>query len=639
MLNRIVSYRIVHTHTTCLHQNIRSESSLNSLTLDEVLMGGGGGGAATTATTTKTNSTSSDSTDSIDKQKINNAVKQDKDNETAKAMAKAGFVAGFMMLLGPMVSKIRGLFAKNNNDTDVSLPHQQQQHSTNAQTTTPKQQLMPEQATRSATNNSNNYYNASHQMSQSIAHESSRHLACGVYYSADPVKQAVLQQAMISAAQSAGASAAQGAAVLAGTTAAAGMAVGTKLVIAGIILSFLLGGGLVVIAATDKEDEKIGGSGDGVGVGGAGSSDSNGNGGGAGGDNIVSSLCPLGEVLSLEDNLCIPSLSICEPWQQAINGECTKCPDGTVSVVDGEGGATHVECEPCPPGTVRSDSTGKGEGLCMPAENFCEPWQQAIDGKCTECPAGQVAVETYDACEVCPAGTVRSNMDGTGLGPCVLASNYCEPWQGATDGKCTDCPVGAVSEIDEATGLPTFERCSFCDPGNVRVQADGVPLGSCVSAVGFCKEYQAARNGKCVDCGPGEAPSVNTDGTPNHEECIFCPRGQVRSSANGLALGPCVPAQGLCQEWEMAAFGRCNTCALGQVSTRVDGQFTHIDCEFCPRGQVRGSEDGRGEGPCISAVGVCQPNQRATKGQCISCINGLLSSVDANGNYNHMSCV
>lgn len=412
--------------------------------------------------------------------------------------------------------------------------------------------------------------------------------------------------------------------------------------------------------------------------------------------------CPPGQVLIVIDSIphCVSAVGICDGWQEALEGECVDCPNGYVSTVDVElNRFTHTGCSVCPPGTVRSNANGSGSGSCVPATDHCKPWEYAIDGRCQTCENGQISAmnsrraPTHMECESCPLGQVRSSADGSALGPCVFATGFCKSWQYAVNGKCTDCDQGKESPLhrqctfcepglvrssadgsasgpcvsaegfcapwqfavngrctncpngqeasrDTETKLFTYKYCSFCEDGQVRSSRDGDAQGPCVSAVGICESFERATRGQCQVCPFGQTSSISTSLEIDHKSCFHCPDGQVRSSADGVAEGPCVPAQGYCQEWEWAHLGRCNTCSRGQVSAKDEnGNLTYTGCDFCPAGQVRGDAGGRFQGPCVPAAGICLATERANKGVCVNCIVGQISSTDSEGRYNHLTCV
>jgi hypothetical protein len=79
--------------------------------------------------------------------------------------------------------------------------------------------------------------------------------------------------------------------------------------------------------------------------------------------------------------------------------------------------------------------------------------------------------------------------------------------------------------------------------------------------------------------------------------CISCSPGRIRPIADDTALGPCTRSLGICQPWEHAVVGLCEPCETGQVSwTDSEATPTHEGCSFCPDGQVRSSADGQVEG-------------------------------------------
>ena len=446
---------------------------------------------------------------------------------------------------------------------------------------------------------------------------------------------------MLTAARSATTTVGQTSVALAGTASTtAGVAAGTKILIAGLIVSLLGAGmaGVVIKAGKDMNEDEDRGGGIGGGKGGGGSGGVNGN------STAIPEECING-ITTISKLPCTLLEPECEDWQTEVDGECVVCPDGHVTVHSNHDFSTLV-CEVCPPGQVRSSADGKANGPCVPAELFCESWQQATDGTCSTCGAGQVSIvdedqgfPTFQSCDYCSPGLVRSSADGTQPGNCVSAAQHCDSWQHAENGRCNDCGNGQVGAVG-LDGEPTFEGCIYCDAGQVRQSADGNTVGPCVSAVGICSRYQEAKQGRCNDCGAGFATSIDTSGNPTHLKCESCPPGEVRSSADGEALGPCVSAEGFCDDFQIAAYGKCNSCPRGQVSALDSaGNPTYISCQICPRGQVRMDADGREEGPCISASGICTENQRAFKGQCINCIDGEVSSSNPDGSFNHLSCI
>jgi len=251
---------------------------------------------------------------------------------------------------------------------------------------------------------------------------------------------------------------------------------------------------------------------------------------------------------------------------------------------------------------------------------------------------------TFLSCDYCPDGMVRSSADGSARGVCVPAGDYCQSWQYATQGKCQTCEAGMESFRDnngvDGPGNYTFEFCAYCPDGQVRSSRDGTAVGPCVSAAGYCQSHEKATRGKCRTCADGQTTAMDPDTLElDYTSCLFCPLGQVRSSADGMALGPCVSAVGFCQPWESAALGRCNDCPLGQVGAAGADGTEFQTCAFCPVGQVRQSPDGRGEGPCVAAFGICTPTQRALKGYCVNCLVGQTSTKGPDGEYDHVSCI
>jgi hypothetical protein len=588
------------------------------------------------------------------------------------ATSRSGLAAGVTLLLGPLQTFVRSLLGHRNDTSDTMMMNDR--HHIVPQPS----DIAQEASTRIAQIGAH----------QSAATESSRQMTTAFCYvpknagaaGANEISRQVMRQAMIQAARSAGASAKHGAAVLSGTATSVTTVAATTsklmFVAVALFLSLLAAGGAVGLVWGPKhseakiEKEPLGGGGNENGIagignetnitiawgGGSGGTTGGGSGGGSGGGNasgnpIRDGICKFGHVLG-EENLCLPAKDVCGPWQIAENDECTACADGQVAIVNENSGAisssalSNVECEPCPPGMVRSSANGTGMGPCVAAGLFCELWQVAYNGTCVNCDTGQVSAvnetlsgPTFLSCDFCPPGYVRSSPDGEALGICVLANKFCNEWQHAETGKCDDCTTGQVSAID-VNGYPIFDGCRYCDPGKVRTNAGGDALGPCVPAMGFCSEFEAALQGRCQACPTGSASSIELDGTPNHKSCEFCPRGQVRSSADGTALGPCVSAAGYCYIWQMAEFGRCNACPRGQISlSDLEGKPTYEGCKYCPLGQVRVDADGRLEGACVSAVGICTSAQRAIKGQCVNCIDGQVASSNPDGTLNHQSCV
>lgn len=349
----------------------------------------------------------------------------------------------------------------------------------------------------------------------------------------------------------------------------------------------------------------------------------------------------LGDCVSAEEG------NLCNPWEYASAGYCTSCYAGQVSVVDeSSGNATFKGCSFCPDGQVRSSADGSATGPCVDAKKYCSDWQYASNGACKDCEPGKVPSidsltkqPTFKGCEYCADGYVRASADGFARGACVPASGVCKPWQKATMGRCIDCEPGHESSRNINGGF-THRYCQVCPNGQVRQDRDGRGLGPCIPArvpdgQDICNIFEAATGGRCRKCATGQATSVDPITLlPNYEECSYCPPGEVRSSANGRALGPCVPAESYCTAWEFAYEGKCNTCTRGQVSDiGSDGKPTYIDCSYCKSGEVRGDSEGRGEGLCVSAVGHCTDTQRAAKGQCINCIEGRKATPD------HLECV
>lgn len=164
--------------------------------------------------------------------------------------------------------------------------------------------------------------------------------------------------------------------------------------------------------------------------------------------------------------------------------------------------------------------------------------------------------------------------------------------------------------------------CDFCPDGQVRGSAEGTILGPCVSAVVICDSHLQGKWGICSLCPDGQVANGNQSG------CEFCPDGQVRGNADGTDPGPCVPASTICDAHEKGQYGICETCPDGEVAS---GDYSV--CEPCPTGQVRGNADGSASGYCISAIDICAANERAFDGRCLLCSNGMVANAD------HTACV
>ncbi len=467
-------------------------------------------------------------------------------------------------------------------------------------------------------------------------------------------RKAVLKSAAIQAARSAGTQASHGAAVLATSGAAAtGTAVASTLVIAGILAAILIGGTVITgttVGVRNKRDMGFGN--DTLAVP---------SGGGDGGCNVFGGVnvttegcgnstvaCPIGEVLSRTENgsepECVSAATICEIWQQAVDGVCVDCAAGHVSVSEG-GVPTYNACEACPNGQVRSSADGSTLGPCISATGICDEWEWAQNGMCSTCSTGQVSVIgddgqlSHESCEYCLKGQVRSQADGNGEGPCVSANSHCDVWQNAENGVCSDCSAGMISSSDPITLKATYDGCSYCPDGDVRSSSDGSALGECIKAEGFCEAWQHATLGKCTDCPLGQESSSSDNGTHDYESCTFCVDGDVRGNRDGDEPSACISATGICTEFERAEEGKCSECPIGQIAS-VDPDTLELDyktCMFCPAGEVRSSRDGFELGPCVKAETFCQIWEKAEFGACSDCPVGQVAATGESG-LMHETC-
>lgn len=134
----------------------------------------------------------------------------------------------------------------------------------------------------------------------------------------------------------------------------------------------------------------------------------------------------------------LPGGSCCSVWQRKTSsGSCKNCDYGQVAV--------NNICTACKPGFVRGNRDGSTLSDCKTAVGICDPHERAIDGKCSSCSNGKVSLNKID-CVNCSPGLVRGGeKDGSGHGDCVDADKICDSNQKARRGACRACASGEVS--------------------------------------------------------------------------------------------------------------------------------------------------------------------------------------------------
>jgi len=338
------------------------------------------------------------------------------------------------------------------------------------------------------------------------------------------------------------------------------------------------------------------------------------------------------------------------------SGECTLCPAGTFSGVEGLSNASG--CAPCPGGSY----SGAGAFACIK----CDPGKAAKTGanSCASCGAGFFASDNAEGCQACPVGTFDEAPYGGLNDTCTRCSKgtasaalnatnastckWCPAgtMSGAGAGACSACAAGEYS--DGGT-----EACSAC-PANSN-SAPGSAYGRCVCNAGFYKDFSRAGNGytfECTSCGQGRWSAGNVSactlcaagtasqavGAANGGVCEACAAGKYSSNGSSQCLG--------CPAWSYAADAgqsSCLNCSLGDWAPAnatvctpcLPGYYSLsaipsiAGCLRCPRGSYCvGSSEAKASS--VPQVQSCPPgsyvgantNGLSAVGQCGDCVEG-----------------
>jgi hypothetical protein len=158
--------------------------------------------------------------------------------------------------------------------------------------------------------------------------------------------------------------------------------------------------------------------------------------------------------------------------------------------------------------------------------------------------------------------------------------------------KSTNSPMPSSSPSQEPSRSPSASPSR--SPSASPSQSPSASPSRSPSVLVTCNDWQYFEGGICKNCPNGQ---VSLDDSP---PCDPCPAGQVCGNAAGTTQSGCVPANGICGDWQFAESGICKNCNNGQVS--LDNT---APCETCPDGQVRGNAVGTGQSGCVPANGIC----------------------------------
>ena len=223
------------------------------------------------------------------------------------------------------------------------------------------------------------------------------------------------------------------------------------------------------------------------------------------------------------------------PCASCVLGDCTACPPGRASRLDGATGPD--ECIACETGFFSELAAAHHCANMCDAGHYVTDHPDDTDGfgvtvggtHCNRCPAGRIAAtEGQGSCEACTPG--RSS----------------EP--GAT--ACSSCPRGTYSDTSAGT-------CRSCQNGTYAANMSTV-------ACAFCQPgtHSTAGASSCTRCEPGKisgtgAPECTScgDGGSSNDERTRCKLCAAGTQGNGetcvsCALGRYNPADGgTCQQW------------------------------------------------------------------------------------------
>ena len=293
-------------------------------------------------------------------------------------------------------------------------------------------------------------------------------------------------------------------------------------------------------------------------------------------------------------------------FSQTANSSCLKCPEGSVSMVEGAS-----VCTPCPPGKFEVQSR-----WC----NDCQPGFASLGGNssCMKCQGGYVAMNRGSiTCEPRAAGTI-SQADGA---KCIR----CRPGTTSAPASeaCLSCPAGSVSKVEGASACErcpegkfaaSSQACSDCQPGFASLGGNS----SCTKCQGgyvamnlgsiTCEPCEAgtisqADGAKCIPCRPG------TTSAPASEACLSCPAGSVSKVEGASACEKCPEgSQEVNHLW-------CDQCPSGKF---VMG--TNFSCTDCPAGYVASQPGSRKCEPCLAGTFSEKGSAR-----CSPCPSGSIS--------------
>ena len=228
------------------------------------------------------------------------------------------------------------------------------------------------------------------------------------------------------------------------------------------------------------------------------------------------------------------------------------------------------------------------DGVCLPDEGKCFPWQEFKDGTCVAKSMPAPAVPTAPAIAAPPA-----------------ASTSCIGGNSDASGQCT-CPVD--SHLDGGSGnciadiKPTRKASDnvVCDGGTVSDGKCGCPAGYNLMPA----DSHTTGSGTCVktsaeNCQGGELTVAGT---------CFC-NGQVTMSGENYALelvgGKCVPKR--CPEHTYLRDGKC--VASGDKDFAFTCRTGYVPDEANPGTAATGLH-------CIPDPSFCDPNVKRRNGSC-----------------------
>ncbi|MCX8200393.1 MAG: dockerin type I domain-containing protein [Candidatus Micrarchaeota archaeon] len=295
-----------------------------------------------------------------------------------------------------------------------------------------------------------------------------------------------------------------------------------------------------------------------------------------------------------EGKACALDSDCCSASKYCVNGKCSKCPAGQ----------RECDTQKCASGCCDA-VTGEcacGGLVCSSDNDCCKLAPHCVDGKCSECPAGQVP------CQTCKGG-------------CCLKSGGCPLCDGKTCAKAEDCC--------ESSPFCNNGACVQCPPGQHKCDSSMCATGCCADGANTCASCISKACSTDADCNCPDAPfCVNSicrkepPGTTTDSSCpdgYRKPDGTCYFCSEQLCFGPaqCCPSAPYCvTKTSKNQFGitltmkYCSKCPSGQVT-----------CSSCPGGCCNpdGTCPSCKDAKCSGAADCCPAAPYCVDSKCSPC--------------------